>query len=169
MPGLNKIKQFYENIYTLGDELTVRRSRGDIIDQLAIPEGISEADDSEDFLYGIPVEQSAEEKTAEEAKKAESEESKNIDINALLNENIGGETETPSPDTAPAPSKPAAEPDFDVDAFLKENLGAIPGADAIPVPPPAPEPQTPVPEPAPAPEASAQSVDDLQMPEFDFG
>ena len=56
MPGLNQIKQFYENISSLGDELTVRRSRGDIIDQLEIPEGISEADDSEDFLYGIPVE-----------------------------------------------------------------------------------------------------------------
>ncbi len=163
MPGLNQIKQFYENIYSLGDELTVRRSRGDVIDQPALPEGISEADDSEDFLYGLPVEQSAEEKAAEEAKAAESEESKNIDINALLNEDISGEAAAQEP--PPAAEKPAAEPDFDVDAFLKENLGSdAPAAQESPVPETSAEPE--IPAPPPAPEASA---DDLPMPDFDFG
>ena len=163
MPGLNQIKQFYDNIYSLGDELTVRRSRGDVIDQPAIPEGISEADDSEDFIYGLPVEQSAEEKAAEEAKAAEKEEAKNIDINALLNEDISGEPA--SQEAAPAAEKPAAEPDFDVDAFLKENLGADAPASQEPAVPQTPaEPE--IPAPPPAPEVSA---DDLPMPDFDFG
>ncbi len=68
MPGLNQIKQFYENISSLGDELTIRRTRGDIIEQLEIPEVISEADDSEDFLYGLPVESTDEQVAATEEK-----------------------------------------------------------------------------------------------------
>ena len=170
MPGLNQIKQFYENISSLGDELTIRRTRGDIIEQLEIPEGISEADDSEDFLYGLPVEATDEQAAATEEKAAEAEDSGNLDINALLNENISGEQPAQSePEPAsPSPAQPSAQPDFDVDAFLKENLGDSAPAAQEPPAPPAPEvpaePEIPAP-----PSGSTASVDDLPMPDFDFG
>ncbi len=170
MPGLNQIKQFYENISSLGDELTIRRTRGDIIEQLEIPEGISEADDSEDFLYGLPVESTDEQAAATEEKASEEADSGNIDINALLNENLSGEQPAqsePEP-AAPSPAQPSAQPDFDVDAFLKETLGD--SAPAAQEPPAPPAPEVPVEPEIPSPSSeSTASVDDLPMPDFDFG
>ena len=168
MPGLNQIKQFYENISSLGDELTIRRTRGDIIEQLEMPEGISEADDSEDFLYGLPVESTDEQASAAEEKAPETADSGNIDINALLNENLSGEQPAQSGPASTSPGQPSAQPDFDVDAFLKENLGDSAPAVQEPSAPPAPEVSVEPDIPAPSAESTA-SADDLPMPDFDFG
>ena len=54
MPGLNQLKSFNENLKDLGDEINIRAQRGEKPAEVPLPEGISEADDSEDFVLGLP-------------------------------------------------------------------------------------------------------------------
>lgn len=54
MPGLNQLKQFSEDVRKLGDEEKIRAQRGEKTAPLPLPEGISEADDSDDFIIGLP-------------------------------------------------------------------------------------------------------------------
>lgn len=54
MPGLNQLKQFSEDIKNVGDEPKIRAQRGEKPVTVSIPDGISERDDSEDFLLGMP-------------------------------------------------------------------------------------------------------------------
>ena len=54
MPGLNQLKQFSNDIESLGDEVRIRTARGEKPSSLPLPQGISEADDSDDFIGGLP-------------------------------------------------------------------------------------------------------------------
>lgn len=54
MPGLNQLKQFSSDIESLGDEVRIRTARGEKPSFLPLPQGISEADDSDDFIGGLP-------------------------------------------------------------------------------------------------------------------
>ena len=54
MPGLNQLKQFSDDIRSLGDEVKIRAQRGERPASVPLPKGISEADDSDDFIIGIP-------------------------------------------------------------------------------------------------------------------
>lgn len=54
MPGLNQLKSFRDNLKDLGDETKIRIQRGERPVDIPLPEGISEEDDSEDFVLGIP-------------------------------------------------------------------------------------------------------------------
>ncbi len=54
MPGLNQLKQFTSDIVNVGDEVKIRSARGEKPVQVKLPKGISEADDSDDFLDGMP-------------------------------------------------------------------------------------------------------------------
>lgn len=54
MPGLNQLKQFSEDIKNIGDEIKIRAQRGEKPASVPFPDGISERDDSEDFLLGMP-------------------------------------------------------------------------------------------------------------------
>lgn len=54
MPGLNQLKQFSEDIKNVGDEAKIRAQRGEKTSSVPLPENISEKDDSEDFLIGMP-------------------------------------------------------------------------------------------------------------------
>ena len=54
MPGLNQLKAFSDDIQKLGDEEKIRRQRGEKISKIPLPQGISEADDSNDFIIGLP-------------------------------------------------------------------------------------------------------------------
>lgn len=54
MPGLNQLKQFSEDIREVGDEVKIRAQRGEKVPVIPFPQGISEADDSNDFIIGIP-------------------------------------------------------------------------------------------------------------------
>ena len=54
MPGLNQLKQFSSDIESLGDEVRIRTARGEKPSSLPLPQGISEADDSDDFIGGLP-------------------------------------------------------------------------------------------------------------------
>jgi len=60
MPGLNQLKNFVENLHSLGNEASVRSARGETLHTLPFPENATEADDKEDFLYGLPVTESEE-------------------------------------------------------------------------------------------------------------
>lgn len=55
MPGLNQLKQFSEDVKNLGKEIEVRAKRGERPVVVPLPQGISEADDSQDFVLGMPV------------------------------------------------------------------------------------------------------------------
>jgi len=54
MPGLNQLKQFSEDIREVGDEVKIRAQRGERVPIIPLPQGISEADDSNDFIIGLP-------------------------------------------------------------------------------------------------------------------
>lgn len=54
MPGLSQLKQFNNDILSLGDEFTIRAGRGEKPVRVDIPKGIPDKDDSEDFVLGMP-------------------------------------------------------------------------------------------------------------------
>ncbi len=55
MPGLNQLKKFTSDIRTIGNEIKIRSERGEPIEQISLPSNISEEDDSEDFIFGLPT------------------------------------------------------------------------------------------------------------------
>lgn len=54
MPGLNQLKQFNDDILSLGDETTLRSSRGEKPVKISIPKNVKDEDDSEEFVLGMP-------------------------------------------------------------------------------------------------------------------
>ena len=54
MPGLNQLKKFSSDVANLGNELEIRTEKGEEPVQLALPVNISEEDDSDDFILGLP-------------------------------------------------------------------------------------------------------------------
>ena len=55
MPGLEQLKQFSEDVANLGNELTIREEKGEPIVRIPFPVDISEEDDSDDFVLGMPL------------------------------------------------------------------------------------------------------------------
>ena len=55
MPGLEQLRQFSEDVEKLGNELAIREERGEPISRVPFPENISEEDDSDDFVLGMPI------------------------------------------------------------------------------------------------------------------
>ena len=134
MPGLNQLKQFVSDIKNVGDEVKIRTQRGEKPAVVPLPEGISEADDSEDFVLGLP-EPAAEEIAADsEETDAESINPDDIvsqdaddssaaipDLDALLNP-VGQESDS-VPDLSDFLDTPKETPleDLDLDALLKSS------------------------------------------------
>ena len=85
MPGLNQLKKFASDMQNVGDEVKIRAQRGEKPAVVPFPEGISEEDDSEDFVLGLP------EKTddaSEDSVSADSGEEKNEqDLSSQTQEN----------------------------------------------------------------------------------
>lgn len=54
MPGLSQLKQFNSDIISLGDEVTVRASRGESPVKVPIPSDVKDINDSEEFVLGMP-------------------------------------------------------------------------------------------------------------------
>ncbi len=54
MPGLSQLKKFSSDLLSLGDELTVRASRGEKPVKFDIPKTVEDVNDSEDFVLGMP-------------------------------------------------------------------------------------------------------------------
>ena len=55
MPGMKQLKKFSDDITQLGNELIRRQEKGETFPRVNFPEGISDADDSDDFVFGLPV------------------------------------------------------------------------------------------------------------------
>ena len=54
MPGFSQLKKFSDDLISLGDESSLRASRGERIVRYEIPKTIEDKDDSEDFVLGMP-------------------------------------------------------------------------------------------------------------------
>ena len=54
MPGLSQLKKFSQNLLSIGDEVIIRSSRGEKPVRVKIPKDIVDADDSEEFMLGMP-------------------------------------------------------------------------------------------------------------------
>ncbi|MCQ2587176.1 MAG: hypothetical protein MJ174_03600 [Treponema sp.] len=54
MPGLSQLKQFNKDIQSLGDEITIRASRGEKPVRVPIPRTVEDRDDTPDFELGMP-------------------------------------------------------------------------------------------------------------------
>ncbi len=92
MPGLNQLKKFANDMLNIGDEVKIRAQRGEKPAVVPFPEGISEEDDSEDFVLGLPESQdkSQTEQTDDNISDTDSstentENSDSFDLDSLLN------------------------------------------------------------------------------------
>ncbi|MBQ1710315.1 MAG: tetratricopeptide repeat protein, partial [Treponema sp.] len=54
MPGLSQLKQFNKDLLAIGDEVTIRASRGEKPVEVHIPKEVEDKNDSEDFVLGMP-------------------------------------------------------------------------------------------------------------------
>lgn len=54
MPGLKQLQQFNTDILSVGNETTLRASRGEKALKVPIPKDIKDFDDSDDFVLGLP-------------------------------------------------------------------------------------------------------------------
>lgn len=143
MPGLNQLKAFSLKVKDLGDEINIRAQRGEKPADLPFPEGISEADDSEDFVLGLPETKtdndnaSSDDSAAEELPLpdalAEAEQSLGAgdaspvpDLDSILNPQTTG-ADVPdlsdfldTPEAAPEPEETPLE-DLDLESLLKPS------------------------------------------------
>lgn len=55
MPGLTQLKKFKQNMLDLANEKKIRAESGEKPVEVSLPEGISDADDSDDFINGLPT------------------------------------------------------------------------------------------------------------------
>ena len=55
MPGLSQLKKFNSDMLSIGDEATVRATRGEKPVKVDIPDSIPDTNDSEDFVLGMPM------------------------------------------------------------------------------------------------------------------
>lgn len=59
MPGLEQLKKFSTDMTSVGNEGTVRASRGEPYVSIPIPSDAQDMDDSDDFILGMPIEQTS--------------------------------------------------------------------------------------------------------------
>ena len=86
MPGLNQLKKFASDMRNVGDEVKIRAQRGEKPAVVSLPEGISEADDSEDFVLGLPEKTDAAPEESESAVDS-GEENNETDLGSPAQEN----------------------------------------------------------------------------------
>ncbi|MBQ0051403.1 MAG: tetratricopeptide repeat protein [Treponema sp.] len=126
MPGLNQLKEFTDNIRKVGDEENIRAQRGEKPAEVPLPVGISEEDDSDDFLLGIP--------DGEETGAAESDVSVDDILSAI---NMDETVDVADIDSILAPQTDDETPDlseFTDDLALPEDLTGAASADDVAVP-----------------------------------
>lgn len=163
MPGLNQLKNFVNNLQSLGNEASVRAERGETLRTLPFPENAVEADDSEDFLYGLPVNEedtSSEETSSKETPVADSSvpttDEGEIDIDALLNTNIDGSVdENNAAQEPPAQEEVSAETPSETPDL--PDFGDLPDVNEEPVVESFDTPAS----------SETQISDDFEMPSFD--
>jgi tetratricopeptide (TPR) repeat protein len=150
MPGLSQLKKFNSDILALGKEADLRASRGEKTVNIPIPKSITDTDDSEDFVLGMPS--SEEDFSSDDAELAAAD-----DFSDITSE----KSSLPSDVTNSAASRKTDVPDVS-DLFNPVDLGgtgsgAVPDLSQFMEPPQEPEPE---PEPEP-PSIADLNLDDL--------
>ncbi len=154
MPGLNQLKKFTDDMQNIGEEVKIRLQRGEKPAVVPLPEGISEEDDSDDFVLGLPSSDAKEEPQNEDASSYDiplpdgidlpPETSQTPDLDALFgSQSSDGDQpdlseflDTPEEPPAPEPEETPLE-DLDLDALLKsaaESQDKIPEDEAFETP-----------------------------------
>ncbi|WP_443741227.1 periplasmic flagellar collar protein FlcA [Treponema berlinense] len=136
MPGLNQLKKFASDMQNVGDEVKIRAQRGEKPAVVSLPEGISEADDSEDFVLGLPEKMDAAPEESESAVDSGEENNEQslssptqeneaaLDLDSLLNANASQSDDEPDLSEfldEPEKKEPEEIPleDLDLEALLK--------------------------------------------------
>ncbi len=118
MPGLNQLKKFTEEITLIGNEPTRRQQKNEIMPKVSLPANASPADDSDDFVFGLPQNSGGSSGGSSESagsKKASiSTPTEDVDLDALLS---GVAAESASSGDS------SSGDDFDLDAILAEVRG----------------------------------------------
>ena len=87
MPGLNQLRKFAQDIDALGNEANRRIEKSETLPVVEFPTNISEADDSEEFLFGLPEQNNtnaSENIDTDSSLDADSDSSSDADVDALL-------------------------------------------------------------------------------------
>ncbi len=121
MPGLKQLEKFRDDIHGLGDEEQVRLKRGEKMSEVPLPEGISEDDDSDDFILGLP--ETADDDVDESAS-YEDEEAETAEPNVDLNIDSLGEDSVDMDSLAEFDS-PETQNETDVEELPNDALGEI--------------------------------------------
>jgi hypothetical protein len=133
MPGLNQLKQFSKDIKNLGDEVNIRAQRGEKPAEVPIPEGISAADDSEDFVLGMPEQEKPAAAASEtfDLPEQPAETPAVPDLDAVLNPVVGSSDDLPDlsdfltpPESAEPPDASTPLEDLDLDSLLQGSTEA---------------------------------------------
>ena len=74
MPGLKQLQRFANDIDQLGNESSRRAEKNETLPKLEFPTNISEADDSEEFIFGLPIQKDATENSNIESSNTNAEE-----------------------------------------------------------------------------------------------
>ncbi len=140
MPGLNQLKKFANDMLTIGDEVKIRAQRGEKPAVVPLPEGISEEDDSEDFVLGLPDSQNNTQNDSKDDIPAdldslstdeEPETADSFDLDSLLNNQNTADSSMPDlsefldEEETKTPQQEAPEEtpleDLDLEALLKAS------------------------------------------------
>ncbi len=93
MPGLSQLKKFNSDLLSLGDEVNLRAARGEKPVRIEIPKDVQDVNDSEEFVLGMPINE-----TEVEVAPAEEDLS---DLSALINPTAASDNKG---EAAPVPS-----------------------------------------------------------------
>lgn len=121
MPGLNQLKKFSADILEMGKEPERRRAKGETLPRVLFPENASEADDSSQFVLGLPQEGDFTSDTAGTTSSDAAGEDEEIDIDALLANALGGGNNNNADEPA-AEAVPEPVPSLDTDADTLPSL-----------------------------------------------
>ena len=114
MPGLKQLEKFSADMLNLGNEKKIRAEQGEKPVVVPLPEGISEADDSDDFINGLPS----------DSHDGNTTENDDTSLDSILNDSGSGESS--SDDDLMA----GLDADVDMSGFDDEN-GSSDNLDAL--------------------------------------
>ncbi len=107
MPGLSQLRQFSEDIKNLGDEVQIRRMRGEKPVFLPVPD-VPDVDDSSDFTLGMPDPNAKDETPAPDTSNVDMGATEDIDLASLGIPGFGGEETAAASEDVEMPPELAA-------------------------------------------------------------
>ncbi|QTQ15730.1 periplasmic flagellar collar protein FlcA [Treponema parvum] len=145
MPGKTNLQQFSSDVLNIGDEVKVRAARGEKPSIYEIPPDISDTDDSQDFVIGMPEPEELEEDKTQDLSEAKAETSEDQeeegafvpDIPLPGEDIVAGPSDIPDLDailngvvsSGNAAGKQSDSADIDLDQLLDSVTGGSRGKD----------------------------------------